>query len=149
MILVPRSAYYRHCLEQLARAVPYVWGGRRDDGLDCSGFVVLALFKASEGRIDWRKTHNTDTLWTTLPRISEGEVLPGDLALYWGPAPKDANDVSHVMVCAGAGMCFGQAWGGPADTDAKRSRELGHVTKVMPVHYRADLAGFVRPPVTP
>lgn len=141
-----RSRFWRHCLEQAVRSMPYVWGGRRDDGCDCSGFVTLALYKASEGLLDWRATHNTDTLWQG-PRVKVAELLVGDLALYWGPAPKDENDVSHVMVYAGNGVVIGQAYGGPSDTDAKRSRELGHVTQALPMHYRTDLAGFVRLPL--
>lgn len=141
-----RTTFWQHCLEQLSHCPPYVWGGKRDDGLDCSGFVTLALFKASEGSIDWRASHNTDLLWA-LPRIAVADLLPGDLCLYWGSAPKDENDVSHVMVYAGAGRCFGMAWGGPSDVDAAHSRALGHVCKVMPVNYRADLAGFTRLPL--
>lgn len=142
-----RTVFYRHCLDQLAHCPAYVWNGKRDDGLDCSGFVTLALYKASEGTLDWRATHNTDALWA-LPRVDVKDLLPGDLCLYWGPTPKDEHDVSHVMVYAGAGVCFGMAWGGPSDTDAAKSRAQGHVAKVMPVHYRADLAGFTRLPLT-
>lgn len=141
-----RSRFWLRALEQAVRAMPYVWGGRRDDGCDCSGFVTLALYKASEGLIDWRATHNTDALWA-LPRIKAAELLPGDLVLYWGPTPKDEHDVSHVMVYAGAGVVVGQAWGGPSDTDPARSRALGHVTKALPLHYRSDLAGFTRLPL--
>lgn len=141
-----RTTFWRICLEQAVRSIPYVWGGRRDDGMDCSGFVTTALFKASEGRIDWRATHNTDALWA-LPRVKAADLIPGDLVLYWGPKPKDLSDVSHVMVYAGVGQCIGQAWGGPTDVDPVRSRALGHVTKAFSIHYRDDLAGFTRLPL--
>lgn len=141
-----RTVFWGHCLDQAMAKIPYVWGGKRDDGADCSGFVTLALFKASAGTIDWRATHNTDLLWA-LPRISVAELQVGDLCLYWGPAPTSDADVSHVMAYAGAGQCIGQAWGGPGDTDPARSRQLGHVTKRLPVNYRSDLAGFTRLPL--
>lgn len=146
MITALRTTFWGHCLDQYAAHMAYVWGGRRDDGADCSGFVTLALFKASAGAIDWRKDINTDGLWA-LPKVTVAELQVGDLCLYWGPHPKDEHDVSHVMVYGGAGQCIGQAWGGPGDTDAARSRILGHVTKRFPVNYRADLAGFTRLPL--
>lgn len=141
-----RSRFWLKCLEQYAAQVPYVWGGRHEGGMDCSGFVTMALFKASEGRIDWKATHNTDALWQ-LPKVETENLIVGDLVLYWGPTPRDALDVSHVMVYAGAGLCMGQAYGGPQSINPAQSRSLGHVTKVLPLHYRHDLAGFVRLPL--
>lgn len=147
MSAVLRSTFLRICLEQLARNPVYQWGGRRDDGMDCSGFVDVAMFKASEGLTDYRATYNTDKLWNELAPVTVAELLPGDLVFYWGPAPKDEHDVSHVMVYAGAGICFGMAYGGPADVDPVVSRAKGHTVKVLPVKYRSDLAGFRRLPL--
>lgn len=148
MIVVTREDFVRQCLAQLALRPPYVWGGKSDAGLDCSGFVTLALHRASKGALDWRQTHNTDALWK-LPRIAlEKDVLHGDLALYWGAHSTGPMDVSHVMVCAGAGIVYGQAYGGPGDTDPVASRAAGKVTQVLPLRYRPDLAGFVRLPLT-
>lgn len=142
----PRSAYYGHCLEQFGRRPGYVWGGKRDDGMDCSGFVALALFKASGGEIDHRATHNTDRMWAEYEVVLEADLLPGDLCFYWGES-QGPLDVSHVMVYVGAGRCIGMYWGGRGDTDASSSRAAGKVAGQKPVRYRADLAGFRRPPV--
>lgn len=141
-----RSTVWHAFLELLARNPVYQWGGRRDDGVDCSGFVELAVYKASEGKIDLRGK-NSDGLWNELAPVSVAQLLPGDLVFYWGPTSKDEHDVSHVMVYAGAGMCFGMAWGGPADVDAVVSRAQGHTVKVMKLNYRDDLAGFRRLPL--
>lgn len=141
-----RGAFFREILRMLLRVPGYVWGGRQLDGLDCSGFVTVALWIASERKLDWRATHNTDMLWK-LPRVEEKDLLVGDLVLYWGENSKGPEDVSHVMVYVGYGQCVGMAWGGPSDTSADVSRTLGKVPMVKNINYRADLAGFVRLPL--
>lgn len=143
---VLRSKYWQRVLAIAVKSVGYVWGGRLETGLDCSGFVTLPLFQASNGIIDWRFTHNTDELWK-LPRVKVGELLVGDLCLYWGQNSKGEHDVSHVMVYAGNGAVVGQAYGGPSDTDPARSREQGRVTQALPMFYRDDFAGCVRLPL--
>lgn len=144
--LTPRVLFYQQCLLQLSRRPPYVWGGKVLAGCDCSGFVTLALYTASDKRVDWRQTHNTDGLWR-LPTVEKTNARPGDLILYYG-ASTGPRDVSHVMVYAGEGLCFGQAYGGPSDVDAAASRAIGKVTQVKEVSYRPDIAGFVRLPLS-
>lgn len=141
-----RGDFFREVLRALIRRPGYKWGGRLLDAMDCSGFVTMALFVASERRIDWRLTHNTDKLWT-LPKVEEKDLLPGDLILYWGESSKGPDDVSHVMVYVGEGQCVGMAWGGPSDVDPEASRASGKVPMVKNIHYRADVAGFVRLPL--
>ena len=146
MASVPRAVFVRRVLTHCLEPTPYVWGGKRPGALDCSGLVTLSLWEASDGRIDWRQTHNTDRLWA-LPPVATSELEDGDLVLYWGEHSRGPEDVSHVMVYIG-GNVVGQAWGGPSDVDAEASRAAGKVSLVRPVHYRSDLAGFRRPPVT-
>lgn len=141
-----RGTFYRRCLELLASRIGYVWGGKTVKGLDCSGFVTLALQQA--GGDDLRATHNTDRLWVEFPRVaSAAEVLPGDLVLYSGAFSKGPDDVEHVMVCAGFGLCFGMGWGGSKDVDPAASIAAGKVGLVRTLDYRPDLAGFVRLPL--
>lgn len=140
--MTSRSVFFRRALELLASRPGYVWGGKQPGALDCSGFVTLALHLA--GGPDLRATHNTDRLWTEFPRVELADVLPGDLALYQGAFSKGPEDVEHVMVYAGLGLCFGMAWGGSHDTDAEVSRLAGKVAMVRELHYRPDFAGFVR-----
>lgn len=137
-----RRAFVRRCLELLAARPGYVWGGRTQQALDCSGFVTVALQLA--GGPDLRATHNTDALWTGFPRVTEPE--PGDLALFYGPFSKGPDDVEHVMVCVGLGLCIGMASGGSKDVDAEASRQAGKVAAVRELTYRPDLAGFIRLP---
>lgn len=146
MTAVPRRAFFRRCLELLGARPGYVWGGKTAQGLDCSGFVTLALQLA--GGADLRATHNTDKLWTEFPRVDAADVQPGDLVLYQGAFSKGPEDVEHVMVCAGFELCMGMAWGGSKDVDPEASRHAGKVALVRTLNYRPDLAGFVRLPLT-
>lgn len=141
-----RAAFWRRVLVHAMAPTPYVWGGKVPGALDCSGLVTLSLWEASEGRIDWRQTHNTDALWR-LPPVDVAQLEPGDLVLYWGEHSTGPEDVSHVMVYAGAGVCVGQAWGGPGDINSRQSMLAGKVSQVKPVRYRSDLAGFRRLPL--
>ena len=146
MMLVPRAAFYRRILEAIAARPGYQWGGKSLQGLDCSGLVTWALYEASGHAIDWRNTHNTDLLWTSCPRVSVPQA--GDVALYAGTKPRNADDVEHAMVHAGFGLVVGMAWGGSADTDALASRAVGKVLQIRDVGYRTGLVGHIRLPLT-
>lgn len=132
----------------MARCPGYQWGGRSLQGMDCSGLPLWALYEASGHAIDWRGTHNTDTLWTTCPRVTEAEALAGDVALYFGEGSTGPDDVSHAMVLTGFGLVCGMAWGGRGDVDAVASKAAGKVLQVRDLRYRSDLAGVVRLPLT-
>lgn len=71
--LAPGMPERQAVLERATRLLgtPYLWGGSAADvGLDCSGFVSLAL---ESGR------QTTDTLLGTATVIEKEELLPGDL----------------------------------------------------------------------
>lgn len=142
---VSRATFFRKTLELLAARPGYVWGGKALPGLDCSGFVTLALKLAGGPDL---KDHNTDKLWLKLPRVNAADVQPGDVALYFGEGSTGPDDVSHAMTCLGFGLCGGMAWGGPGDVDAGTSRVAGKVAMIRELAYRSDLAGFVRLPLT-
>ncbi|NTX09045.1 C40 family peptidase [Myxococcus sp. CA040A] len=126
---------------------PYRWAGKGErDGLagprvfDCSGLVTWAYREV--GDVDWRRTHNTDTLWAKCAPVQESELLPGDLVLYG----KD-GDPDHVMVHVGGGVVVGASGGGRktltlADAYSQGARVQAHAS----FRYRRDLLGFRRLP---
>lgn len=142
---VQRRTFFRRALELLGARPGYVWGGKTANGCDCSGFVTLPLFLA--GGPDLRMSHNTDRLWLDFPRVAKADVLPGDVALYFGEHSTGADDVSHAMLVMPFELVAGMAWGGPGDTDAVVSRLAGKIALVREAAYRSDLAGHVRLPL--
>ena len=134
-----RAAFVAYVIEQMG--APYIWGGKNPEtGIDCSGVVAYAFRKA--GGPDWRKTHNTDSLWNDCKE--PGMIQPGTLCLYGGKA---ADDVSHVMVVisdVGSELVVVGASGGDSTTTSLHAAEKrGARVKVYKTHlYRADWRGF-------
>lgn len=136
----PRRTRFLKCaLERLG--IPYVFGGKSNQGLDCSGLVTVALWEA--GGPDWRLNYNTDRLWAELPSV--GDPMPGDLAFYGGSSD---SDVDHVMVVGPLGMVFGACGGDHTTTtvsEAQRRHACVQFREV--VLYRSDFRGFRRLPL--
>ena len=138
-----RATFLRVVRELERSAVPYRWGGKRLDAIDCSGVVTLGLYIA--GGPDMRATANTDVLWTGLEPIEARDVRPGDLAFYGGSAP---DDVSHVMVVVEGGAVVGASGGDSATTTIARALEQGaRVKRYRSPTYRRDLRGYRRLPL--
>lgn len=136
-----RREFVAVVLEQMH--VPYKWGGKLPAlGLDCSGLVTHALWKA--GGPDWRQTYNTDKLWNEL--VEPQMLRPGDICLYGGTGPAD---VSHVMVWlmdpggAAGGIIVGACGGDSTTTSQTIALRQGARVKVHRSHlYRKDFRGF-------
>ena len=118
------------------RRYPYIWGGRGPLTFDCSGWVTYNLYKA--GGPDWRKTHNSDSLWAALPPTEK--PFPGDLAFYGPP-----HDITHVMVWIGDGCVAGACGGDSTTTTLEAAFESGARVMRKATHlYRKDFRGFRR-----
>lgn len=130
----PRAAFIARAMNLVG--VPYLWGGKTHQGIDCSGLVTLALWEC--GACDWRLTHHTDRMWMELPATTS--PLPGDLVFYGGSGPLD---VSHVMVWLPPGVVFG-ASGGDSGTRslAEAMRRGAKVRAYDRVVYRTDIRGM-------
>lgn len=128
----------------------YRWGGKEPGtGLDCSGLVTWALWRA--GGPDWRQTHNTDKLWNEL---SVPQMLrPGDLAFYGGKGlpegGREPKDVSHVMIWlfdpggGSGGLVVGASGGDSTTIDAVAATKQGAYVKCHRTHlYRDDFRAF-------
>jgi len=106
--------------------------------VDCSGYAILAYF--------WGRTKSglavpdpSDYAYTGLgstrelddnPRVTSGNYLVGDLALYSSPG--------HVTVCKRAGDATSSRWSSFGSEPRPVERTL---------HYRPDFAAVVRPPL--
>lgn len=77
---------------------PYLWGGTGPDAFDCSGLVMMAYRTAG---IDIPRTSQQQWVWG--PRISPGQVRPGDLVFFAG-ADGTVAAPGHVGIVIGGGM---------------------------------------------
>lgn len=114
---------------------------------DCSGAVTIALWAATEGRIDLRATHNAQALYTLSQKLSgPEEALPGDLVFY-GPGK---NAINHVMVCIepslhGDYRVFGACGGDSKTTTPELAKKIGaRVRYRNRINYRPDFRAIGR-----
>jgi hypothetical protein len=120
--------------------MPYIWGGRSEDGCDCSGLVTWGLKRlATYFQLpDWTASHNTGLLWQDLPPVALEAIRPGDLVFY-GPKTAGQHAINHVMVWVTSGVVVGQAIG---DRSTKQPTPGKH-TVLRPLEYiSGELAGF-------
>lgn len=74
---------------------PYVWGGTSlTKGADCSGFV-LSVFK----KYGYDLPHHSGSQANCGTKISESELLPGDLIFY-----SNGSRINHVAIYMGGGQ---------------------------------------------
>ena len=77
---------------------PYLWGGTGPDAFDCSGLVMMAYRAAG---INVPRTSQEQ--WSWGPRISPGQVRPGDLVFFIG-ADGTQTAPGHVGIVIGGGL---------------------------------------------
>ncbi len=129
-------------------ALPYLWPCKEngykgkdpdDGGMDCSGAVQWARYKAGLIKKTEVKRYNADDLYRMLPRVSGKGTVVGDLVFYG-----TEQHVNHVMLLIGDGKCIGECGGGPRCTTVEISRKVGARMQVKKVAYRSDIVGFRR-----
>ena len=131
-------------------AVPYIWGGKSERGVDCSGLVTVALFGA--GGEDWRFTYSSEVMREKLPVTLSPRQ--GDLVLYGQKATAtEPEKASHVMILlsdveGGDAVLLGACGGGPKVTNhAEANRAGARVKRKRLAKYRTDeVLGFRRLP---
>ena len=111
---------------------PYIWGGKSPQGIDCSGVVTYALYKA--GGPDWRAMWNTEKLWGEGRMVDSIDKLPpGGLVFYPG----------HVMVHVALGIVVGACNGDSSTTTLEHAARMDARVKVRGTFlYRQDVRGF-------
>jgi peptidoglycan DL-endopeptidase CwlO len=86
----PGERAVRHAYAQLGK--PYVFGAAGPRAYDCSG-----LTKAAWRMAGVHLPHNAARQYRALPRVSRGDLRPGDLVFYYW-------DLHHVAIYVGRGM---------------------------------------------
>lgn len=99
--------------------VPYRWGGASPSGFDCSGFTMYVYAQVGVGL-----PHSSRAQYNSGPRVSRGELRPGDLVFFGSP-------IHHVGLYVGGGSMIEAPYSGAS----VRVRSID----------RRDYVGAVRP----
>lgn len=126
---------------------PYIYGGRGEVegelGVDCSGLVALAFWKAGDRETAWQLAAlSAHGMFTALPVWEPGElykVLTPDLAFYGPPAR-----ATHVVILTSETGPVLSASGGSSEVDTlEEAHEKDAKVKAFPnVAYRTGCLGF-------
>jgi hypothetical protein len=142
----PHADYIEHALELIG--TPYRWAGKDPaSGLDCSGFITYALWKATG--LDLRDSHNTDRMWNEweparFPRA-------GDVALFGGTGAQDVEHVMMVLPLDGdelPELLVGACGGDRTTTTLREAQRRGARVQVKQgTGYRSDFRGYCKVPI--
>ena len=118
---------------------PYVWAGQSLEGGDCSGHQIWRF--RQQGLIGPNDDYTANGLWDLFQEGGrvEKEGL-GRLAIYG----RSFLEITHVAYCLGNGLSIDAIGNSSLDT-AEKARKRGAFFKVMNVHRRPDLLGYVDP----
>lgn len=111
-----------------------------DNCHDCSGTITDALYKSSEGKVDWRATHNAQKLHDVCEETKDPGL--GDIVFYGKP-----GHISHVMLYVDHhdGVVFGASGGDHLTTSPKAALDKNaKVCYKASVFYRSDFVSFGR-----
>jgi cell wall-associated NlpC family hydrolase len=120
----------------------YQWGGGHSPntwGLDCSGLVIQSLKDIGEHLPPGMSTSNG--WYQSLPKVSESEALPGDLAFYGQP-----GKATHVVILDYNGAVITSNGDKPATTPEIAKSHGWMVTTAPTYKFRKDFLGFGRMP---
>ena len=71
---------------------PYIWAAAGPNAYDCSGLTMAAWGKAGV-----MMAHGSRDQYASFPKVSESQLQPGDLIMYYA-------DMHHVGIYVGNGM---------------------------------------------
>ena len=91
-----------------AKGTPYVWGGARPGGFDCSGLMLWSFKKAGVSL-----PHSSSAQSVMGQPVSRANLQPGDLVFFYSP-------VSHVGIYVGNGQVL-------------NAPQTGDVVKLSPI----------------
>lgn len=122
------------------QGTPYIWGGKSDEGYDCSGFVVGGLVDGKLAPPSWLQTHNAARLYDELEPTNDPQPMD---ACFYGPP----GHIDHVMLLWHDFRTYGACGGNQHTTTAELAKKIGACVRFRPsVQYRSDFRGYRKLP---
>jgi hypothetical protein len=130
---------------QALKGTPYIWDGKNEKGLDCSGCMTFALLRA--GGEDVRNTYNCGRLIMECTPVKPIDYQPGMLAFY-GFLAKAPDHVMALVQSEKEGLgltAYGACGGNHYTTTPELAKKIGaKVQERGSIAYRHDFIGVFK-----
>ena len=126
---------------QSALNTPYIWAGdSMTKGVDCSGFVQLALYAIGA---DPKGDQTADALYRHFksPTNGRGNVLQFGTLLFFGREEK----ITHIAIALNQTSMIEAAGGGSKTKTVEDAIQQKAYVKITPIRRRSDLVAKILP----
>jgi len=134
----PKKVFYDYLMSFVH--TPYSYGGDDFSGLDCSGFVILAL--QSVGVFPYKKDVTAQGLYDHFQNQHQRAIADFGTLMFYGNSEREIN---HVNIALNYTQLIGAEGGGSLVKTREDAVKANAFVKVLPIGFRGVPVAMVLP----